>query len=71
VYGVPAGSRFYFNKSSAALTNREAALLAAVLPNPHRFRVDQPTTYVRERQAWILRQLQRLQREQWLVLIDA
>ena len=70
VYGVPAASRFYFGKSPASLTSDEAALLAAVLPNPHRFRVDRPSDYVRERQAWILGHLQRLQREQWIVLID-
>jgi monofunctional biosynthetic peptidoglycan transglycosylase len=70
VYGFPAASRFYFGKSPTALTNREAALLAAVLPNPHRFRADRPTAYVGERQAWILRQLRRLQRERWLALID-
>jgi len=71
VYGVPAASRFYFGKSPIALTSREAALLAAVLPNPHRFRVDRPSDYVRERQAWILEHLQRLQREQWLMLIES
>lgn len=70
VYGVPAASRFYFGKSPAALTSREAALLAAVLPNPHRLRVDRPSDYVRERQAWILEHLQRLRREQWLMLVD-
>lgn len=70
VYGVPAASSFYFGKSSASLTSDEAALLAAVLPNPHRFRVDRPSDYVLERQAWILEHLQRLRREQWLVLID-
>ena len=70
VYGVPAASGFYFGKSPAALTSREAALLAAVLPNPHRFRVDRPSGYVRERQAWILEHSERLRREQWMVLID-
>ena len=39
---------------------RRQALLprgAAVLPNPHRFRVNAPSGYVRGRQAWILRQM--------------
>jgi monofunctional biosynthetic peptidoglycan transglycosylase len=42
------------------LTASEAALLAAVLPNPIRFRADAPSGYVRSRQAWILRQMRQL-----------
>ena len=38
----------------------EAALLAAVLPNPLRFRADAPSGYVRSRQAWIMRQMGQL-----------
>ncbi|EMJ7106243.1 monofunctional biosynthetic peptidoglycan transglycosylase [Escherichia coli] len=38
----------------------EAALLAAVLPNPLRFKVSSPSGYVRSRQAWILRQMYQL-----------
>ena len=34
VYGAEAASRAYFEKPAAALGRREAALLAAVLPNP-------------------------------------
>ena len=36
VYGAGAASRRYFHKSPAALNDREAAMLAAVLPNPIR-----------------------------------
>ena len=38
----------------------EAALLAAVLPNPKRYRVDAPSAYVRARQRWILQQMRQL-----------
>ncbi len=38
----------------------EAALLAAVLPNPIRFKANAPSGYVRSRQAWILRQMRQL-----------
>jgi monofunctional biosynthetic peptidoglycan transglycosylase len=70
VYGVGAASEVYFRKSPRSLSDAEAALLAAVLPNPIRLQVDHPTQYVRQRQAWILRQMQRLRREQWLTLLD-
>ena len=70
VFGIPAASAFYFGKLPGELTDHDAALLAAVLPNPHRLRVDRPSDYVRERQAWILDHLLRLRREHWLQLID-
>jgi len=54
IYGVEAASRFYFQKSSAQLNTSEAALLAAVLPNPHIYKADNPSLYVQERQQWIL-----------------
>lgn len=70
IYGTAAGSRYFFGKAPTALSAREAALLAAVLPNPHQFMVDAPSAYVRERQAWILGQMKRLERERWIVTID-
>jgi monofunctional biosynthetic peptidoglycan transglycosylase len=66
VYGVPAASRIYFAKRPAQLTDSEAALLAAVLPNPTQLRVDQPTDYVRERQRWIMHHSDRLRQYGWL-----
>lgn len=59
-FGVEAASRRYFHKPASKLTASEAALLAAVLPNPIRFRADAPSGYVRSRQAWILRQMRQL-----------
>jgi monofunctional biosynthetic peptidoglycan transglycosylase len=66
VYGVGAASRHYFNKRPADLTDSEAALLAAVLPNPSQLNAAAPSPYVRERQKWIIGQMQRLRREEWL-----
>jgi monofunctional glycosyltransferase len=62
VFGVEAAARNYFGKPAARLNRDEAALLAAVLPNPERFRIARPSVYVRERQAWILWQAARLER---------
>ncbi len=60
VWGVEAASRAYFHKPASRLDRHEAALLAAVLPNPKRFRVDRPSPYVRQRQQWILWQMRML-----------
>jgi len=35
IYGAEAAARHYFGRSAAALTARQAALLAVTLPNPH------------------------------------
>ncbi|KLF17503.1 peptidoglycan transglycosylase [Klebsiella aerogenes] len=60
IFGVEAAAQRYFHKPASRLTPAEAALLAAVLPNPIRFRADAPSGYVRSRQAWILRQMRQL-----------
>lgn len=60
VYGAEAASRRYFGKPAAALSPREAALLAAVLPNPLERRVIDPQPRVQRRASRILSRAQRL-----------
>jgi monofunctional glycosyltransferase len=57
VFGVEAAARRFFGTGAGALSDRQAALLAAVLPNPRAFHVDRPSAYVRGRQAWVLGQM--------------
>jgi monofunctional glycosyltransferase len=47
VYGAEAASQFHFKKSAATLTRREAALLAAVLPNPIKRSAGKPSRRVK------------------------
>lgn len=49
VFGAEAAARVRFGKSATELTEREAALLAAVLPSPNNWRIDPPGPYVRRR----------------------
>ncbi len=60
VFGAGAAARVYFGKAAAELTAGEAALMAAVLPNPKQLRVTEPSAYVRSRQEWILGQMRAL-----------
>jgi len=60
VFGVEAASRQFFHKPAARLTAREAALLAATLPNPLVLHADRPSAYVLRRRDWILNQMRRL-----------
>jgi monofunctional glycosyltransferase len=47
VYGAEAASQFHFKKSASKLTRKEAALLAAVLPNPIKRKAGKPSKGVR------------------------
>lgn len=66
VFGVEEASQRYFHKPASRLSMAEAALLAAVLPNPIRFRADAPSGYIRQRQQWIMRQMRQLGGEGFL-----
>ena len=69
-WGVQAASRRYFRTDASRLNRTEAALLAAVLPAPRRYRADQPGPYVRKRQAWIQRQMAALGGPAYLANLD-
>lgn len=69
-YGVQAASQRFFRKDARRLTRSEAALLAAVLPAPSRFKVQAPSRYVQRRQAWIQRQMAALGGTTYLARLD-
>jgi monofunctional glycosyltransferase len=54
VYGAEAAARRAFGVPAAALDARQAALLAAVLPNPRRWSAARPTPGVLRRAGWIV-----------------
>ena len=60
IYGAEAAAQRYFGKPAATLTVREAALLAAVLPNPRRLSPAQPTPYLVEQTAVIRERMNQL-----------
>ncbi|MBP6122525.1 MULTISPECIES: monofunctional biosynthetic peptidoglycan transglycosylase [Providencia] len=70
VFGVEEASKKFFNKPASKLSMEEAALLAAVLPNPHRYSVKSPSSYVLKRQAWILNQMHLLGGKNFLKIND-
>lgn len=57
VYGTQATATSFFHKDAKNLTQTDAALIAAVLPNPIKFSAAKPSSYTRSRQAWILNQM--------------
>jgi monofunctional biosynthetic peptidoglycan transglycosylase len=60
VYGVQAAGERFWRVPAARLSSEQAALLAAVLPNPVRLRAERPSRYVLNRRDWILGQMRGL-----------
>ena len=57
-FGAEAAAQAYFHKSASALSNREAARLAVVLPDPDKWQAAHPGPYVAARAATILARMQ-------------
>jgi monofunctional biosynthetic peptidoglycan transglycosylase len=71
VYGVGAAAPRFFGRPAAKITRPQAALLAAVLPAPSKFRVDRPSGYVLRRQAWIVGQMNALGGAEYMRNVDS
>jgi monofunctional biosynthetic peptidoglycan transglycosylase len=59
-FGVQAASLKFFSRPASAITREQAALLAAVLPNPLRLHASRPSAYVIRRRNEILGQMTQL-----------
>jgi monofunctional biosynthetic peptidoglycan transglycosylase len=66
VFGVEAAAARYFETSALQLSDEQAALLAAVLPNPARLRAHNPGPYVRERTKQVLELMDAKRDAPWL-----
>lgn len=59
-FGVEAASQRFYRKPAKDLSRFEAARIAAVLPNPIRFSIKNPSAYVNKRTSQIVRQMKYL-----------
>jgi monofunctional biosynthetic peptidoglycan transglycosylase len=57
VYGAEAAAQHWFKRPAANLRQQEAAAIAAILPNPLRYRANPATNYIQSRKNWIIRQM--------------
>ena len=60
IFGTQAAARIYFNKDAKNLTQAEAAIIAACLPNPKVFTVKPMCKYVARRYGSIMQQMNHL-----------
>jgi monofunctional biosynthetic peptidoglycan transglycosylase len=63
IYGAEAAAQAYFKKSAAKLTRKEAAMIAACLPNPKKYTVKPLSPYVAAKSMWIQRQMNYLEED--------
>jgi monofunctional biosynthetic peptidoglycan transglycosylase len=55
VYGAEAAAQYWYRKSAADLTKREAAGIAAILPNPRRFSATNSSSYINRKKGRIVK----------------
>lgn len=71
IFGAEAASQYYFKKPASKLTRREAAMIAACLPNPKKYTVKPASNFVLAKSGWILQQMNNLEDDQDLQKIIA
>lgn len=57
IYGAEAAAQHWFRKPAAKLSRYEAASIAAILPNPRKYRATRSSGYIENRKNWIMRQM--------------
>jgi monofunctional biosynthetic peptidoglycan transglycosylase len=63
LFGIEIAARHYFNKPALKLTRREAAMIAACMPNPKKYTVKPLSKYVASRYPWVMKQMSHLQND--------
>lgn len=60
IFGVEAAAQKYFKKPAKKLTRAESAKIAACLPNPKKYTVNPPSSYINKRYPWVVGQMNNL-----------
>lgn len=62
IYGVEKAAGKYYRKPASNLNRAEAAMIAAVLPNPRRWSPASPTAYIQRKQQRIIRVMNQMEK---------
>ena len=62
IYGVERAAGKYYRKPASDLNRAEAAMIAAVLPNPRRWSPAAPTAYIQRKQQRIMRVMNQMEK---------
>lgn len=60
IFGIEAAAQSYFNKPAGNLSAQEAAMIAACLPSPKRYKIKPPSGYIISRSKTIMGQMNNL-----------
>jgi len=63
IFGAEAAAQNYFKKEASKLTRRQAAMIAACLPNPKKYSVKPLSNYVAKRSGWVTRQMNFIEKD--------
>ena len=58
VFGAETAANYWFNTSAKNLTRTQAASIAAILPNPRKYKANPSSQFIISRTNWIKRQMQ-------------
>jgi len=61
VFGIEAAAQYHFHKPASKLSRKEAAMIAACMPNPASFSIKPLSRRVGSRYPWIMRQMNNIQ----------
>jgi monofunctional biosynthetic peptidoglycan transglycosylase len=57
IYGAEAAAAYWYRKPASKLSQYEAASIAAILPNPLKYKAKPASNYIERRKTWIVRQM--------------
>lgn len=57
VYGVEAASQYWYKKKADDLTKRDAAGIAAILPNPRKYKASNSSSFIERRKSRIIKHM--------------
>jgi monofunctional biosynthetic peptidoglycan transglycosylase len=57
IYGAEAAAYYWYKKPASKLSQYESASIAAILPNPLKYKAKPASNYIERRKIWIVRQM--------------
>lgn len=60
VYGAQAATQYWYKKDCSSLTKTEAAGIAAILPNPRKFKASNSSAFINNRKARIVKRMRQV-----------
>ncbi len=57
IYGAESAAQYWFKKPASKLSKLEASAIAAILPNPRKYKANPVTNYIASRKSWIMTQM--------------